>query len=64
MGTAADTLTVPYNDLAAVEKLLGEVGDQVAAIIVEPGACTWAWSCLKPTFWPACAAFAMPTAHC
>ena len=37
--TAADTLTVPYNDLAAVEKLLQQVGSQVAAIIVEPVAC-------------------------
>ena len=38
-GTAADTLTLPYNDLAAVEKLLQDVGSQVAAIIVEPVAC-------------------------
>jgi len=35
-GTAADTLTAPYNDLDAVAKLLRAEGRQVAAIIVEP----------------------------
>jgi len=34
--TAADTLTAPYNDLAAVEKLLENNYNQVAAIILEP----------------------------
>jgi glutamate-1-semialdehyde 2,1-aminomutase len=34
--TAADTLTCAYNDLAAVEKLVANNKDQVAAIIVEP----------------------------
>ena len=33
---AKHTLTLPYNDLAAVEKTLQEVGDRVACIIVEP----------------------------
>jgi len=33
---AADTLTAPYNDLPAVERLLREHPDQIAAIIVEP----------------------------
>ena len=33
---AKHTLTLPFNDLAAVEKMLGEVGDEVACIIVEP----------------------------
>ncbi|SDU18286.1 glutamate-1-semialdehyde 2,1-aminomutase [Halopseudomonas salegens] len=33
---ARHTLTLPYNDLAAVEKTLQEVGDQVACIIIEP----------------------------
>jgi glutamate-1-semialdehyde 2,1-aminomutase len=31
-----DTLTVPYNDLAAVEALFVEYGDQISAVIVEP----------------------------
>ena len=34
--TAADTLTAPYNDLAAVETLLANNHNQVAAIILEP----------------------------
>ncbi|WP_236172446.1 glutamate-1-semialdehyde 2,1-aminomutase [Pseudomonas pseudonitroreducens] len=33
---AKHTLTLPYNDIAAVEKTLGEVGKDVACIIVEP----------------------------
>ena len=35
-GVAADTLTCAYNDLAAVEKLMRENKEQVAAIIIEP----------------------------
>lgn len=35
-GTAADTLLAPYNDLAAVERLVAGNKDQVAAIIIEP----------------------------
>jgi glutamate-1-semialdehyde 2,1-aminomutase len=34
--TAADTLVVPYNDLVAVEEVLGRHEDQIAAIVVEP----------------------------
>jgi glutamate-1-semialdehyde 2,1-aminomutase len=34
--TAADTLVAPYNDLAAVERLLDEHRGEVAALIVEP----------------------------
>lgn len=34
--TAADTLTAPFNDLAAVEALLDNNHNQVAAIILEP----------------------------
>ena len=33
---AKHTLTVPFNDLAAVRELLAEVGQEVACIIVEP----------------------------
>ncbi len=33
---ARHTLTLDYNDSAAVERLFGECGDQIAAIIVEP----------------------------
>ncbi len=33
---AKHTLTLPFNDIAAVETMLGEVGSSVACIIVEP----------------------------
>jgi len=33
---ANDTLTAPYNDLAAVEKLVSENKNEIAAIIIEP----------------------------
>ncbi|SDP52315.1 glutamate-1-semialdehyde 2,1-aminomutase [Selenomonas ruminantium] len=35
-GTAQDTISVPYNDVDAITKVMDEVGDQVAAVIVEP----------------------------
>ena len=35
-GNAQDTLTAPYNDLAAVAQLVAEHKDEVAAIIIEP----------------------------
>jgi len=35
-GVANDTLTAPYNDLDAVEKLVEENKNEIAAIIVEP----------------------------
>ena len=34
--TAADTLTAPYNDLAAVRRLFAEHTGEIAAVIVEP----------------------------
>jgi glutamate-1-semialdehyde 2,1-aminomutase len=35
-GAVADTLTAPYSDLQAVERLFAEHGGQIAAVIVEP----------------------------
>jgi glutamate-1-semialdehyde 2,1-aminomutase len=35
-GTVADTLVLPYNDLAAAERLFAEQGSDIAAVIVEP----------------------------
>ena len=35
-GTVADTIVVPYNDLDAIDAVLAEHGDQLAAILVEP----------------------------
>lgn len=35
-GTVADTITVPYNSLPEVKEVFNEIGDQVAAVILEP----------------------------
>ena len=35
-GTAADTITIPYNDVAAAEELFAKAGDEIAALIIEP----------------------------
>jgi glutamate-1-semialdehyde 2,1-aminomutase len=35
-GTAADTLSVPYNNLDAVHQVFDALGEQIAAVIVEP----------------------------
>ena len=35
-GTAADTITVPYNDIPAITAVMDQYGDDIAAIIVEP----------------------------
>jgi glutamate-1-semialdehyde 2,1-aminomutase len=35
-GTAADSITLPYNDLEAVQKAVSENKNEIAAIIVEP----------------------------
>ena len=34
--TAADTITVPFNDLEAVREVLAREGDQIAAVLLEP----------------------------
>jgi glutamate-1-semialdehyde 2,1-aminomutase len=36
--TASDTVVVPYNDVAAVEKVFAEIGDQIACVITEAAA--------------------------
>jgi glutamate-1-semialdehyde 2,1-aminomutase len=35
-GTVADTLVAPYNDAAAIDELFAQLGDEVAAVLVEP----------------------------
>jgi glutamate-1-semialdehyde 2,1-aminomutase len=35
-GSAGDTISLPYNNLAAVEETINKYGDQIAAIIIEP----------------------------
>jgi glutamate-1-semialdehyde 2,1-aminomutase len=48
--TAADTLTVEYNDLAAVEALFAAQGEQIAAVIVEPIAANMGFVLPEPGF--------------
>ena len=43
----ADTLTLNYNDAAAVENAFNDYGDQIAAVIVEPAAGNM--NCVPPT---------------
>lgn len=35
-GTAADTILLPYNDLKAAEEVFAQMGEQIAAVVVEP----------------------------
>jgi glutamate-1-semialdehyde 2,1-aminomutase len=35
-GLAENTITLPYNDIAALESVFGEIGRQIACVIVEP----------------------------
>jgi glutamate-1-semialdehyde 2,1-aminomutase len=35
-GAVADTVVVPYNDTAAVDEVFARLGDEVAAVLVEP----------------------------
>jgi glutamate-1-semialdehyde 2,1-aminomutase len=35
-GTVADTVVVPYNDAGAVDEVFARLGDEVAAVLVEP----------------------------
>ena len=50
VGTAADTLNAPYNDLDAVEALLAANEGEVAAVIVEPVAGNMGCVLPKPGF--------------
>ena len=49
-GVARDTLVAPYNDIEAVEKLVGAFGHDIAAIIVEPVAGNMGCILPKPGF--------------
>lgn len=49
-GATADTLIAPYNDLAAVQKLIDEHGDDLAAILVEPVAANMGLVLPEPGF--------------
>jgi len=49
-GTVADTIVVPYDDLDAIDAVLAEHGDQLAAILVEPIAANMGLVPPSPTF--------------
>lgn len=49
-GTAADTLTVHFNDLAAVQDLFARQGEEIAAVIVEPVAGNMGLALPRPGF--------------
>ena len=49
-GTVADTIVVPYDDLDAIDTVLAEHGDQLAAILVEPIAANMGLVPPSPTF--------------
>lgn len=36
VGTARDTISLPFNDLDAIDRIFSECGEQIAAVIVEP----------------------------
>jgi glutamate-1-semialdehyde 2,1-aminomutase len=48
--SAADTIVVPYNDIAAVEQVFEKLHDEVAAVIVEPVAANMGLVPPKPSF--------------
>ncbi|UYO97410.1 glutamate-1-semialdehyde 2,1-aminomutase [Microbacterium sp. M28] len=56
---AAQTLVVPYNDRAAIEQVFAELGDRIAAIIVEAAAANMGVVAPEPGF----NAFLAETAH-
>jgi len=35
-GSARDTVTIPFNDTVAADRVFGDAGDRIAAVIVEP----------------------------
>lgn len=49
-GVSADTLALPYNDIAAVETLFEDMGESIAAVIVEPVAANMGLVPPKPGF--------------
>ncbi len=49
-GAASDTLTAPYNDLAAVQDLFAQYGDDIAGVIVEPIAANMGFVLPNPEF--------------
>ena len=42
-GAVADTIVVDYNNVEAIDAAFGLHGNEIAAVLVEPVAATWAW---------------------
>ncbi len=61
---AAQTITLSYNDIAQVQQLFSDSGNEIACIIVEPIAGNM--NCVPPVpgFWKHCARYATSTARC
>jgi glutamate-1-semialdehyde 2,1-aminomutase len=59
---AADTIVLPYNDLAAVEAAFAEHGAEIACVITEAAPATWA-SSRRDRLHAACAESAPRTAR-
>lgn len=51
-GCTRDTLTANYNDLASVTEIFGRVGEEIAAVIVEPVAANMGVVLPEPDFLP------------
>jgi glutamate-1-semialdehyde 2,1-aminomutase len=51
-GAAADTVVVPFNDVAAVDATFAALGPQIAAVIVEPVAANMGLVLPEPEFLP------------
>ena len=63
-GTVADTIVVPYNDLAALDAALDEHGADLAALLVEPVAANMGLVAPAPGSSKACASAAPASARC
>ena len=61
---AADTIVLPYNDVAAVEAAFAEFGDQIACVITEAARATWVPSPRCPVSTPRCGGSPPSTARC
>ena len=61
---AADTIVLPYNDIAALEEIFAQFGDEIAASSARPAPATWAPSHRCPATTRRCAASPPTTARC
>lgn len=62
--SAADTLVLPYNDIAAVERVFAESGDDIACVIAEACPANMGVVPPKDASTPSCGRSPPRTAHC